>query len=366
MAALWLGSEHLGAAVQKVACGGVHAVKEGVFVSGLNRSCIAVNTSCGRPLCCDRDSCGAHVAYLPAKAVWLDAEAADNVARKHPVAFGQQVYQVLPVLLNFRGCGRCAVGNADAFVHEVVQKENPILDLLGFDRAAVLSELDGVVPEIGFQVDLEVSIFLSIGEAFDRCGCFEFRVTKFPYHRAAVAVVVCPSASRHEAVNFGFIFGVARADRADFIHGHFVSIEVDMEAAGFVCAGPCGLECICNSDRLIESILTNQDWADHFVAILDAAVTHNLPMIRMIGVVVSFNFYPDANGLDCLVALSHADVADFQFDSKLSAVHLKTLSNQGVEPFRAACVSIRSVRRGYQVYNAQKFIFFFTNKNTCE
>lgn len=358
MAALWLGSEHLGAAVQKVACGGVHAVKEGVFVGDLCRSCIAVNASCRRAFRRDRDPCCAHVADLPAQAVWLDAEAADEVACKHPVAFGQQVYQVLPVLLNFRGCGRRAVGDADAFVYEVIQKENPVLDLLGFDRTAVLSEFNGVVPEIGFEVHFEVSVFLRVGQLFDCRGCLECRVTKFPYHRAAVAVVVCPSASRHEAVDFGFIFGVARADRADFVHVHVACIEVDVEAAGFVCAGPCGLECICDLDRLIESILTNQDWADHFVAILDAAVTHNLPMIRMIGVVVSFNFYPDANGLDCLVALSHADVADFQFDSKLSAIHLKTLSNQGVEPFRAACASIRSVRRGYQVYNAQKFIFF--------
>lgn len=326
MAALCLGGEHLGAAVQEVACGGVHAVKEGIFVSGLNRSCIAVNTSCGRPLRRDRDPCSAHVADLPAKAVRLDAEAADEVAGEHPVILVQQVYQVLPVLLNFRGCGRCAVGDADAFVYEVIQKENPVLDLLGFDRAAVLSELDGVVPEIGFEVHFEVSVFLRVGQLFDCRGCLECRVTKFPYHRAAVAVVVCPSASWHEAVDFGFIFGVARADRANFVHVQIACVEVDVEATGFVCAGPSSLERIRNPDRLIKTVIVNQDWADHFVSILNAAVADDLPVVFVVGVIVAFNLDLNADGLDRLVALSHADVADFQFNSKLSAVHLNPLS----------------------------------------
>ncbi len=69
MAAFCLGGECLGAAVKNVACGGIHAVKEGVFVSGLNRSCIAVNASCVRPFRRDRNPCGTHVADLAAKAV---------------------------------------------------------------------------------------------------------------------------------------------------------------------------------------------------------------------------------------------------------------------------------------------------------
>ena len=331
MAALCLGGEHLGAAVQKITCCGVHAVKEGVNPIGLGSSRKAVNASCGRPLRRDRDPCGTHVADLPAKAVRLDAEAADDVACEHPVILGQQVYQVLPVLLNFRGCGRCvaacrAVGDADAFVHEVVQKENPILDLLGFDRAAVLSKFNGVVSEVGFEVHFEVSVFLSVGQSFDCRGCFEFRVPKFPYHRATVAVVVGASASRHEAVNFGFIFGVARADRADFIQVHVACVEVNVEAAGFVCAGLGSLERIRNPDRLIKPRLPNQDRADHFVPVIHAAVANDLPMVFVVCVVVAFNLDLNADGLDRLVALSHADVADFQFDSKLSAVHLKTLS----------------------------------------
>lgn len=45
----------------------------------------------------DRDSGGAHVADLSAKAVRLDGKAPDDFAGKHPVVFDEEVYQVNPL-----------------------------------------------------------------------------------------------------------------------------------------------------------------------------------------------------------------------------------------------------------------------------
>lgn len=45
----------------------------------------------------DRDSGGAHVADLSAKAVRLDGKALDDFAGKHPVVFDEEVYQVNPL-----------------------------------------------------------------------------------------------------------------------------------------------------------------------------------------------------------------------------------------------------------------------------
>jgi hypothetical protein len=169
-------------------------------------------------------------------------------------------------------------------------KGNPMCNLAAIHTSRVLTEFNGTMPSERSNIDSIVSIKIPDVITESLRSVIPLNLSD-QFRRNRLRPTAVSTARRHETIDLVLIRLIPTQDRTNLAHAKVVSVNVNMKPARTVNRSTGTHEGTQDRTNLLDTLATGERRRDKFttvaIVILDATITHNLPIATGI-VVIAF------------------------------------------------------------------------------